>query len=92
MSLPTHINRKQGYREHPKKTTNKATLKGELVQPKYTTPRSEVTVEFAAKQFFQILLVDIKYRNAKLNNDLEIVTVPFAGIQRKINIEDKGKL
>jgi len=36
------------------------------------TPRLQVTVEFAAKQLFQILLVDIKRRNAKLN--CEIVT------------------
>ena len=34
-------------------------------QTKDTTPRLQVTVEFAAKQLFQILLVDIKRRNAK---------------------------
>jgi hypothetical protein len=40
------------------------------------TPRLQATVEFAAKQLFQILLVDIKRRNAELNN--EISTVPGA--------------
>ena len=37
------------------------------------TPRLQVTVEFAAKQLFQILLVDIKRRNAKLNGEIGIV-------------------
>jgi len=36
-----------------------------------TTPRLQVTVEFAAKQLFQILLVDIKRRNAKFDSILE---------------------
>ena len=76
-------------REISAKTNN--SIKGNgvdrrLAQRKDTTPRSEVSIDFAAKQFFQILLVDIQYRSAKLNNDLEVVPVPFAGIQRKINI------
>ncbi len=37
------------------------------------TPRLQVTIEFAAKQLFQILLVDIKRRNAKLNGEIGIV-------------------
>ena len=36
-----------------------------------TTPRLRVTVEFAAKQLFQILLVDIKRRNTKFDSILE---------------------
>ena len=40
-------------------------------QTKDTTPRLKVTVEFAAKQLFQILLVDIKRRNAKFDSILE---------------------
>ena len=79
MSLPTHINRKEGYVENSKKTINKAGLNGQLVQSKDTAPRIQVSVEFAAKQLFQILLMDIQYRNAKLNK-LEPVPVPFAGI------------
>lgn len=52
--------------ENLKKTTNKVALNRQLVQSKETTPREEVSIEFAAKQLFQILLVDIKYRNNKL--------------------------
>ncbi len=37
------------------------------------TPRLQVTVEFAAKQLFQILLVDIKRRNTKLSGEIGIV-------------------
>lgn len=40
-------------------------------QTKDTTPRIEVTVDFAAKQLFQILLVDIKRRNNKFDSILE---------------------
>lgn len=79
MSLPTHIKHKERYVEKTKKTTNRADLNGQLVQSKDTTPRSEVTVEFAAKQLFQILLVDIKYRNAKLNNKLEPIPSAIYG-------------
>ncbi len=43
------------------------------VQMKDNTPRIQVTVEFAAKQLFQILLVDIKRRNTQLNGELELV-------------------
>ena len=35
------------------------------------TPRLQVTVEFAAKQLFQILLVDIKRRNTEFDSILE---------------------
>lgn len=79
MSLPAHINHKEGYREKTNNSIKQSRVDRSLTQRKDTTPRSEVSVEFAAKQFFQILLVDIKYRNAKLNNDLEIVRVPFEG-------------
>mgnify|MGYP000005849717 CR=1 FL=1 len=37
------------------------------------TPRLQATVEFAAKQLFQILLVDIKRRNKELNGEIGIV-------------------
>ncbi len=60
------VKHKEGYVEKTKKTTNRANLNGQLVQSKDTTPRIQVSVEFAAKQLFQILLVDIKYRNNKL--------------------------
>lgn len=50
-----------------------------LTQRNNTTRRSEVSVEFAAKQLFQILLVDIKYRNAKLNNKLEPIPSAICG-------------
>lgn len=40
-------------------------------QTKDTAPHSKVTVEFAAKQLFQILLVDIKRRNSKFDSILE---------------------
>jgi hypothetical protein len=35
-------------------------------------PHSEISIEFAAKQFFQILLMDIKSRHA-INNEIEPV-------------------
>ncbi len=41
------------------------------VQTKDNTPRIEVTVDFAAKQLFQILLIDIKRRNSKFDSILE---------------------
>jgi len=41
-----------------------------------TTPRSEVSVEFAAKQLFQILLVHVKYIHSKSVSDFELLNVP----------------
>lgn len=78
-SVSALVKHKEGYRENPKKTINKVGLNGQLVQGNNHTPQGEVSIEFAAKQLFQILLIDIKYRTAKLNN-LEPVPVPFAGI------------
>lgn len=79
MSLPAHLKHKEGYVEKTNKTTNRAILNGKLTQSNKAYPHSDVSVEFAAKQFFQILLVDIKYRNSKLNK-LEPAPVPLAGI------------
>ncbi len=62
------------------KTNNsikKSGVNGVVVQPKDTTPRSEISIDFAAKQFFQILLMDIKSRHA-LNNNLEPVVSAFS--------------
>ncbi len=70
-SVSPLVNHKERCRENPKKTINEVTLNRQLVQSKDTAPRIQVSVEFAAKQLFQILLIDIKYRNAKLHNQLE---------------------
>lgn len=40
-------------------------------QTKDTAPRIKVTIDFAAKQLFQILLIDIKRRNSKFDSILE---------------------
>ncbi len=78
-SVSALVKHKEGYREKPEETINKAGLNGQLVQSKDTAPHTQVSVEFAAKQLFQILLMDIQYRNSKLNK-LEPAPVPFAGI------------
>lgn len=41
-----------------------------------TTPRSEISVEFAAKQLFQILLVHVRYIHSKSVSDLDLLPVP----------------
>lgn len=79
MSLPAHIEHKQGYREETNNSIKRTGVDRKLTQRKDTTPRTQVIVEFAAKQLFQILLMDIQYRNSKLNK-LEPVPVPFVGI------------
>jgi hypothetical protein len=38
-------------------------------------PQGEVSVEFAAKQFFQILLINIKYIHSKSDSGLDLSSV-----------------
>lgn len=79
MSSPAHINHKEGYRENPKTTTNRAILNGKLTQRNNHTPHEEVSIEFAASQWFRILLVHINNRNSKLNGAFEPIPSASCG-------------
>lgn len=71
-------------REISGKTNNSIKQFGEgslLAQPKDNTPRLEVSVDFAASQWFQILLIHINSRNKKLSGVLE----PIGGCQFNLN-------
>lgn len=54
--------------------TRASEMKSYLIKSNNTTPRSSISIDFAAKQFFQILLMDIKNKHAQLNGELEPVT------------------
>lgn len=73
------VKHKEGYKEETNNSIKGNGIDRRLTQRKDTTPRIQVSVDFAAKQLFQILLVDIKYRNSKLNK-LEPAPVPLASI------------
>jgi len=63
-------------REISPKTNNsikQSGLDSQLVQTNNHTRRIEVSIEFAAKQLFQILLIDIKRRNTQFDGILEPV-------------------
>lgn len=57
-----------------------------LPNSKDIAPRSEVSVDFAAKQLFQILLVHVKYIHSKSVSDIEPLSVPFESNPLIINI------
>lgn len=67
-----NIEHKLSYEEKNTSATKDFMLKRAETKSKNHTPRIPVSVDFAAKQFFQILLMDIKSRHA-LNDKVEPV-------------------
>jgi len=64
-------NHKERYQEKTDISKKQAGLNGLLAKPKDNTPRQLVNVDFAASQWFQILLIHINSRNKKLSGVLE---------------------
>lgn len=72
----TALVHKEGYKEKPLNLQNKHNSICPLPSVKNTTPHGEVTIQFAAKQLFQILLVNVKYIHSKSVSDLDLLDVP----------------
>lgn len=70
-SVSALINHKEGYREEANNSIKGNRIDRRLVQSKDIAPREEVSVDFAASQWFRILLVHINNRNSKLSSGLE---------------------
>ena len=77
-ALTSQLMHKEGYRERSTHFIKDVKFNGQVTQTNNATPRTRVSIEFAAKQFFQILLMDIKSRHAQLNNKLEPVASAFS--------------
>jgi hypothetical protein len=70
-------NHKDGCKQKPTNLQNKHNSICPLPSVKNTTPHGEVTMQFAAKQLFQILLVNVKYIHSKSVSDLDLLDVPI---------------
>lgn len=64
-------NHKERYQEKTDISEKQAGLNISLAKPKDNTPRLEISVDFAASQWFQILLVHLNSRYKKLSGVLE---------------------
>lgn len=79
-------NHKDGCNQKSTNSINKSVNNWPLLSRKNTAHREEVTVEFAAKQLFQILLVNVKYNHSKSESDLDLLDVPSESNPQIINI------
>lgn len=74
-SITALINRKERCGEKNNNYRKQTQLTCPLPNSNNKRPDNEATVKFAAKQLFQILLVNIKYNHSKSVSDLETLPV-----------------
>lgn len=85
VSVSALINHKDRYGEKTNKSIKQSGLYCPLPNSNKAIP-GEVSVEFAAKQLFQILLVHVKYIHSKSLSDLDLLLVPSESNPLIINI------
>lgn len=68
------INRKERYGEKINNSIKEAGKDKDSTKSNNAAPRVKVSIDFAAKQLFQILLIDIKRRNSQFDGILEPVS------------------
>jgi len=80
------INHKERCKEKTNNLKKQSKIDYPLQNSNNKRPRNEVTVEFAAKQLFQILLINVKYNHSKSVSELDLLDVPNESNPLIINV------
>lgn len=86
VSVSALINHKDRYGEKTNESIKQSGLYCPLPNSNKAIPHKEVSIDFAAKQLFQILLVHVKYIHSKSLSDLDLLPVPSESNPLIINI------